>query len=445
MPIPTTAGELQQYIATMQWLKSKLPGYNKIIAPLQEILNACLKGTKRTKSQATKIALSRHGWGPEHVKSFKESKKMLLNAVEVAHVDDDKHLCLFCDASDKHFGAALTQIPPADIAKPVHEQQHEPLEFLSGTFRGACSRWSINCKEAWAIIWACRRLRSYLLRPKVFTIYCDPNNLKYIFDPSTTRVNASKSTMDRLSRWSWEISALPYKFVILPGTANVVADLLSRWGAGCVKTKKTQAQACSIKEHTSGSDGDTEPEVNTASPVKFSSKRKQSIHARLHEPSTIYEVPHPFEWPCFGDIADAQSKLSKSELQGAQLNDDGIWMNKGLIVLPIADMELISRVCIVAHAGSAGHRGITPTLRAIKRRFTFTDMPKIVKRFVQRCLQCLKSTSGKKIPLMFGHQILPKVPGDVIHLDHLYMQKRANQVTNIYWSLRMVSALYVNW
>ena len=40
MPIPTTAGELQQYIATMQWLKPKLPGYNKIIAPLQEILNA---------------------------------------------------------------------------------------------------------------------------------------------------------------------------------------------------------------------------------------------------------------------------------------------------------------------------------------------------------------------------------------------------------------------
>ena len=108
VPTPTTVGELQQYIATMQWLKSKLPGYSKIIAPLQEILNACLKGTKRTKSQASKIALSRHGWGPEHVKSFKESKKMLLNAVEVAYVDDGKHLCLFCDASDKHFGAALT-------------------------------------------------------------------------------------------------------------------------------------------------------------------------------------------------------------------------------------------------------------------------------------------------------------------------------------------------
>ena len=118
-------------------------------------------------------------------------------------------------------------------------------------------------------------------------------------------------------------------------------------------------------------------------------------------------------------------KLSKSELQGAKLNDDGIWMDKGLIVLPIEDMELISRVCIVAHAGSAGYRGIAPTLRAIKRRFIFTDMSKIVKRFVQRCLQCLKSSSGKKIPLMFGHQILPKGPGDVVHLDHLCIQKES--------------------
>jgi hypothetical protein len=230
--------------------------------------------------------------------------------------------------------------------------------------------------------------------------------------------------MDRLSRWSWEISALPYKFVILPGTANVVADLLSRWGAS-QNEHKTSAQACSIEEQDSGIEGDNEPTKESTLPIRFCSKKSQMIQARKHEPSTIYEIPHPFEWPCFGDIADAQSKLTKNELQGASLEQNGIWVHKGRIVLPIADMELISRVCIIAHAGSAGHRGIAPTLRAIKRRFVFKDMSTIVKRFVGRCLQCLKSSSGKKIPLAFGHQILPKGPGDVIHLDHLYMQKES--------------------
>ena len=81
-----------------------------------------MKGTKRTKFQASKITLEKFNWGDEHDKSFKKSKDLLLNAVEVAHVDDDKHLCLFCDASDKHYGAALTQIPVTDIDKPVMDQ-----------------------------------------------------------------------------------------------------------------------------------------------------------------------------------------------------------------------------------------------------------------------------------------------------------------------------------
>jgi hypothetical protein len=145
---------------------------------MQKILNECMKGTKRTKFQASKIKLEKFNWRDEHDKSFKKSKNLLLNAVEVAHVDDDKHLCLFCDALGKHYGAALTQIPVTDIDKPVMDQQHEPLEFLSGTFKEANSRWSINCKEAYAVIWACRKLRGYLLRPKIFTIYCDHSNLK---------------------------------------------------------------------------------------------------------------------------------------------------------------------------------------------------------------------------------------------------------------------------
>ena len=86
---------------------------------------------------------------------------------------------------------------------------------------------------------------------------------------------------------------------------------------------------------------------------------------------------------------------------------------------------MISRICIISHAGSAGHRGAAPTLRAIKRRFIFKGMDAIVKRFVQRCLQCLKSSSGKNRPLVFGHQVIVKGPGGVLHLDHLYMQRES--------------------
>jgi hypothetical protein len=260
---------------------------------------------RRTKSQASKLQLANFNWGATHKKSFNDSKKLLLNAVEVAHVDDDKHLCLFCDASDKHYEAALTQIPVADIEKDVMDQRHEPLEFLSGTFKGANSRWSINCKVDFVMIWACRKLRCYILRPRIFTIYCDHNNLKYIFDPSSTRVNDTKSTMDRLTRWSWEFSALPYKFVILSGTSNVIADLLSRWGSG---KRVTAANACISEEPDDSSYNYGEPDDS----IQVHNNMSQAMLANGHEPSTIYEVPHPFEWPSLEDITNSQKLLEKN-------------------------------------------------------------------------------------------------------------------------------------
>lgn len=170
----------------------------------------------------------------------------------------------------------------------------------------AASRRSINCKEAWAIIWACRKLREYLLWPKVSTIYYDHNNLKYIFDPSSTCVNALKSTMNRLSRQSWEISALPYKFVILSGTANMVADLLSHWGLShrpCELTAKICLTQTDIQEYTDNNHS------------KCFRRNAQARSANSHEPSTIYELPHSFEWPSLDDMILSQKACTTAELK----------------------------------------------------------------------------------------------------------------------------------
>ena len=145
--------------------------------------------------------------------------------------------------------------------------------------------------------------------------------------------------------------------------------------------------------------------------------------ARGHEPSTIYEIPHPFEWPNTDDIIASQKSLTNKETQGAKRGANQLWRTpKGQILIPASDIQMISRICIISHAGSAGHRGTVPTTRAIKLRFSFTNMDAIIKRFIQRCLQCLKSASGKRRPLMFGHQVVAERPGDVLHMDYLFMR-----------------------
>ena len=97
--------------------------------------------------------------------------------------------------------------------------------------------------------------------------------------------------------------------------------------------------------------------------------------ARGHEPSTIYKILHPFELPNTDDIVKSQKSLKDTELHGAKLCDDKLWRNsKGQILIPSSDMQMISRICIISHAGSAGHRGTVPTTRAIKQRFFFDNM-----------------------------------------------------------------------
>ena len=67
--------------------------------------------------------------------------------------------------------------------------------------------------------------------PRFFTIWTDHNNLRYLLDPSTTGIKVMKSTMDRLARWAWSIQGLCYRVRVLKGPTNIIADLLSRWGA----------------------------------------------------------------------------------------------------------------------------------------------------------------------------------------------------------------------
>ena len=44
---------------------------------------------------------------------------------------------VFIDASDKHRGLVVTQVPPEDIGQPLAIQRHQPLAFLGGSFSEA--------------------------------------------------------------------------------------------------------------------------------------------------------------------------------------------------------------------------------------------------------------------------------------------------------------------
>ena len=60
---------------------------------------------------------------------------------------------MFPDASECHWGSFVTQVPDAETDQnlPVEDLTHEPLAFLSGTFKGSHMRWATIDKEGFAI------------------------------------------------------------------------------------------------------------------------------------------------------------------------------------------------------------------------------------------------------------------------------------------------------
>ena len=70
-------------------------------------------------------------------------------------------------------------------------------------------------------------------------------------------------------------------------------------------------------------------------------------------------------------------------------------------------------VCVVAHAGSAGHRGIDATYQRICERFVWDGMKELVRGFVMACLICVKLSDRSVVPRPMGHQIQGSGPNQL--------------------------------
>ena len=101
---------------------------------------------------------------------------------------------MFPDASDKHWGSFLTQVPQGGLDRgvPVEDMTHRPLDFLSGTFTVSQQRWATVDKEGFAMVSTFKRLEYVLWN--IVHIYTDQRNLAYTFDPEACVSSVAKTT-----------------------------------------------------------------------------------------------------------------------------------------------------------------------------------------------------------------------------------------------------------
>lgn len=110
---------------------------------------------------------------------------------------------------------------------PIQRENHEPLAFLSGSFKRLSFRWSTPGKESFDIVKSITSLDYLLLRLERFWLFAD-HKMVYILNPTHHNTSVQKHVVGKIDLWA--LSRFRFTIVHITGEENVWADLLWRWG-----------------------------------------------------------------------------------------------------------------------------------------------------------------------------------------------------------------------
>jgi len=359
-----------QFLQAVNWLRTSLPRLAEVVWPLRVMLEELLAGaSRRTKRVAQNRAIDATAWTPERAAAWNAAQDLVASAVTLSHPRPDRVVLMFPDASDLHYGSFLTQVPADEVSRcvPVEDMSHEPLGFLSGTFRGAQQRWATVDKEGFAIVSTFKRLE-YLLWNGVH-IYTDHRNLAYIFNPEACVSSVAKTTAQRLDHWKAVLGQYEYRIMHIPGELNCWGDLLSRWvDIPSVSVRAAAVYAPSEPDH----------ELPSKEAVREVQQKSRASLGSLAAPATSFIT----------------------ESGKAVLDDEGLFRisvgGQDVSWIPEHDVKLQTRLMVCAHMKGAGHRGTAATLQRLSEYCVCLRMEEQVTEFVRQCLSTLHGFQDRR-------------------------------------------------
>ena len=462
MPKPATVAELRVYLALCNWLRGSVPRYSALVEPLQQLQTAGLAMTEAPKrqAQARKVSVEAAGWTSEHDDCFRQVNAALANAVTLAHQNPAMVTCIFSDASSTAWAGIVTQCWESELGKPVLQQQHQPLAFVSGTFNTAERNYPTVEQEAFAIKTTATKCRSVLQQATSVHIFTDHKNLTSLFNPHVALAANRQQAADRIQRWQLIMSQFRYEIHYVKGEDNVFADLLTRWGSleppasasptggraavpmtvpllRAVRTSQARTAAVS----TSTSSTPTSTTVSSVTPARRAISTSTSVSATVSTPAAT-PTPSPTtstppviqlaqdalaltDVPALHEILTAQGNDPDKGLLGKYVRGvDGLLRldsTTGPIYVPDTN-RLRQRICVVAHSGSAGHRGSEVTTNRVKALFTWPHLEESVRAFCRSCLVCLKTKGGATVPRPLLRGYRASKPNESISFDFYFVR-----------------------
>lgn len=191
---PENAAELNSFLGLVNYVGKFIPNLSTLADPL------------RTLSRKKEFS-----WSKAEEVAFQKLRNVLSDKSSLGFYNPNDETAVITDASPVGLGAVLIQYSKSKVPRVIC--------YISRSLSDVERRYSQTEKEALALVWACERLKFYLIG-RSFDLISDHKPLELIFGPKS-------KPCARLERWLLRIQAFKYKVIYQSGKTNI-ADPFSR-------------------------------------------------------------------------------------------------------------------------------------------------------------------------------------------------------------------------
>ena len=379
-------------------------------------------------------------WGKKQDDAILDLKTAITSYPVLRQPMLDRPWIVACDASNYAIGASLGQMVDGKMTVTA---------YCSRALHGPELNYPIQHKEALALVYAVEKFNHYLLGCPHFTIRMWTDH------QSLTFMQNQKDLAGRMARWAMKLANYRATIKYLKGPKNIVADALSRLISADDKDFDSTQHLLSLYPEVSmlisrllprsGTDQYTDAEGNinlddaflaSLSKIKDFPEDQYDIHTKpfatevenilfaaplavapttkIHldasaylqckQFGTIYKALHPDHKDSVSDsdLAHVRHRLPQFFIEHELLRF--IAPAEGeVIAVPLGNdgkepNSFRTRIIKELHSSEyAGHRGITGTHLAVRRRYYWPKMLGDVKTFVKGCEACATAKSSRQL------------------------------------------------
>jgi hypothetical protein len=216
-PRPANVRELQSYLGSVNWILLHLPDAPRTMAPMYALLtDVPAKGKSKKKPPKAELA-----WGEEALRSFDSVKRMLVQPQTLKVPDLSAPFGIVCDASTVGWGAVLIQ--HAGFGGLDDLNCWRPVQFAGGQWRSLREKSAPpRVLELNAVINALRGWSHFVRNGMPIKVWSDHKSLSQSIEPLAY-------DEARLRQLIGQLRVFPVDIQYIVGSANALADLLSRW------------------------------------------------------------------------------------------------------------------------------------------------------------------------------------------------------------------------